>query len=125
MSIDSDLEAMLAGWDSKPVSIGSWTGTGLLDEMDVLDVDRAGDPVLVRKSVLKVPRAAFVDATGALTVARGDTVTIDGTAVGSLNDLVTAVRRKTPGQSVSITYLRGAEKDVALATLTEWTPAVP
>lgn len=79
MSIDSDLESMLAGWDSKPVSIGSWTGTGLLDEMDVLDVDRSGDPVLVRKSVLKVPRAAFVDATGALTVARGDTVTIDGT----------------------------------------------
>jgi len=78
VSIDSDLEAMLAGWDSKPVSIGSWTGTGLLDEMDVLDVDRGGDPVLVRRTVLKVSRAAFVDATGALTVARGDTATVGG-----------------------------------------------
>ncbi len=79
MSIDSDLEAMLAGWDSKPVSIGSWTGTGLLDEMDVLDVDRSGDPVLVRKTVLKVARAPFVDSAGALTIARGDTATIAGT----------------------------------------------
>ena len=79
MSIESDLEAMLAGWDSKPVSIGSWTGTGLLDEMDVLDVDRSGDPVLVRKSVLKLPRAPFLDHTGALTIARHDTATIDGT----------------------------------------------
>ncbi|MCU0267345.1 MAG: S1C family serine protease [Acidimicrobiales bacterium] len=52
-------------------------------------------------------------------------VAIDGTAVGSLNDLVTAIRRKTPGQSVSITYLRETEKDVALATLQEWTPNVP
>ena len=78
MSIDSDLEAMLAGWDSKPVSIGSWTGTGLLDEMDVLDVDRSGEPVLVRKTVLKVARAGLVDADGVATVARGDTTTVGG-----------------------------------------------
>lgn len=86
MSIDSDLSAMLAGWDSKPVSIGSWTGTGLLDEMDVLDVDRGGDPVLVRKSVLKVSRAPFLDAVGALTIARGDSATIDGTSY-TISDL--------------------------------------
>ena len=80
MSIDTDLAAMLAGWDSKPVSIGSWTGTGLLDETDVLDVDRSGDPVLVRKTVLKVPREDFIDAAGTVTVARSDTATVDGTA---------------------------------------------
>ena len=50
----------------------------MLDEMDVLDVDRSGDPVLVRKTVLKVARAPFVDSAGALTVARGDTATIAG-----------------------------------------------
>jgi len=78
VSVDSDLEAMLAGWDSQPVSIGSWTGTGLLDELDDLESDRGGDPVLVRKSVLKLSRADFVDSTGALTIARGDTATIGG-----------------------------------------------
>ena len=78
MSIDSDLEAMLAGWDSKPVSIGSWTGTGLLDEVDDLEQDRNGDPVLVRKTALRVAKAPFVDSTGALTLTRADTATIGG-----------------------------------------------
>lgn len=80
MSIESDLEAMLAGWDSKPVSIGSWTGTGLLDEVDDLESDGSGEPVLVRKTALKVARADFVDALGNLTVSRGDAVTVGGVA---------------------------------------------
>ncbi len=71
---------MLAGWDSKPVSIGSWIGTGLLDEVDDLESDGSGDPVLIRKTVLKVARADFVDSTGALMVARGDTATVGGVA---------------------------------------------
>lgn len=71
---------MLGGWDSRNITIGNVTTVALLDEMDVLDVDRVGDPVLVRKSVLKVARGLFTDALGVLTVARGDTATIDGTA---------------------------------------------
>lgn len=78
MSVDSDLKAILSGFDSKTVTVGDWSGSGIVDEMDVLDQDRGGDPVLVRRTVLKLVRADFLDSTGALTVARGDSAIVDG-----------------------------------------------
>lgn len=80
MSIDSDLAAMLTGWGSVPVVIGAWSGRGLVDERDVPDVDRAGEPVMARQTVLRLRREDFADVAGALTVARGDVVRIDGVA---------------------------------------------
>ena len=80
MSIDGDLAAMLDGWGSVPVTLGSFTGRGLLDERDVPDVDRSGEPVMVRQTVLRLRRSDFTNLAGALTVSRGDTVTIDGKA---------------------------------------------
>ncbi len=77
MSVESDLLAMLEGWDSQEVTLGDFTGRGLLDQMDVVDADRGGDPVLVRKTVLRLRRSDFLDANGACTVSRGDTVTVD------------------------------------------------
>lgn len=79
MSIDSDLAAMLTGWGSVPVTIGAWSGRGLVDERDVPDVDRSGEPVMVRQTVLRLRREDFTDHEG-LTVSRGDVVTIDGVA---------------------------------------------
>lgn len=79
MSIDSDLAAMLAGWGSVPVTLGGWSGRGLLDERDVPDVDRSGEPVMVRQTVLRLRREDFTTH-GNLTVARGDVATIDGVA---------------------------------------------
>lgn len=78
MSIESDLAAMLTGWDKRAVTLNDWMGYGLLEEQDVMDTDRAGDPVLVRRTVLKLRRSDFLDAAGTLTVSRGDTVTVDG-----------------------------------------------
>jgi hypothetical protein len=71
---------MLTGWDSQTVVIGDYSGHGLLDTMDMMDQDKAGDPVLVRRTVLKVSRADFLNGLGVLTVARGDTATLDGVA---------------------------------------------
>lgn len=78
MSIASDLAAMLAGWDHREVVLGDWVGRGLMEEQDVMDTDRNGDPVLVRRTVLKLRREDFLDAGGTLTVSRSDTVTVDG-----------------------------------------------
>lgn len=78
MSIESDLAAMFTGWDRREVVLGDWIGYGLLEEMDTLDADRGGDPILVRKTVLKLRRSDFLDAAGTCTVSRGDTVTVDG-----------------------------------------------
>jgi S1-C subfamily serine protease len=41
------------------------------------------------------------------------------TAIGSGSDLVVALRRYKPAESVAITYLRGNEEQVAFATLAE------
>ena len=41
------------------------------------------------------------------------------TAVESSSDLVVALRRHRPGESVGISYIRGTDQDVALATLAE------
>jgi len=77
MSIASDLAAMLRGWDRRAVTLGTWTGYGLVDELDVLDTDRVGDPVLVRRTVLKLRKADHLDADDAVSVVRGDTLTLD------------------------------------------------
>lgn len=76
--VDTDLAFMLGDFDSKAVTLGSWSGRAIVDEMDVLDVDGSGEPVMVRRTVVRLPRADFLDDTGAVTVARGDAMTIDG-----------------------------------------------
>lgn len=81
MSVASDLAAILKGFDSSWVVLGSFDGRGILETMDVMDTDRVGDPVIVRKTVLKLNRADFLAADGlGVTVSRGDAVTIDGVA---------------------------------------------
>lgn len=77
MSIASDLAAMTTGWGSSAVTLGNFSGRCLLSEGDVVEVDHSGDPVLVRKSFLTFRRSDFVTALGVLTVARGDTATVD------------------------------------------------
>lgn len=79
MSIESDIDAMLTGWDSRTVVLGSFTGKGIVQEMDLIDQDKTGDPVLVRRTVLRLRRSDFLSSDGTLTVSRGDTCTIDGT----------------------------------------------
>jgi hypothetical protein len=78
MSIESDIAAMLTGWDARDVVLGDFTGKGVVQEMDVIDSDRTGDPVLVRRTVLRLRRSDFLDGNGELTVSRGDPLTIDG-----------------------------------------------
>ena len=80
MSVASDLAAMLTGWDRKAVVVGSFAGYGLVDEMDMLDTDRGGDPVLVRRTVVRLRKQDHLDAAGLVNVARGDTITIDTVA---------------------------------------------
>jgi hypothetical protein len=72
VSVDTDLAAMLEGWDSQTVVIGSVAARGILDEVDSIDFDRSNDPVKVRKTVLRVQRALFPAA------ARGDTAVVGG-----------------------------------------------
>lgn len=100
MSIESDLAAILAGWDGRTVVLGDYTGPGVLDEMDVLDSDRSGDPVLVRRTVLKLRRSDFLDATGALTVSRGDTVTVDGIAYSVADARMGSADGRSGGEEV-------------------------
>lgn len=51
-------------------------------------------------------------------LAPGDLITaIDGMPVTDWSDLVLAVRLRRPGETVSVTYLRGAEENVSLLTL--------
>jgi hypothetical protein len=76
--VDRDLAFMLAGFDSKAVCLGSWVGRAIVDEMDVLDVDSGGEPVMVRRTVVRLPREDFLDDTGKSTVTRGTSLTIDG-----------------------------------------------
>ena len=81
MSVASDLAAMLRGWDTKTVRVGAFTGTGLVDEMDVIDTDRPGDPVLVRRTILKLRREDLLASDGVtVSISRGDTVTVDDVA---------------------------------------------
>lgn len=81
MSVASDLAAILRGWDSHTVTVGAYQGRGVVDTMDVLDTDRAGDPVLVRRTVVKLAKADLLSSDGlTVGVARGDAVTIDGLA---------------------------------------------
>lgn len=80
MSIDSDLAAMVTGWGASSIVTGTWSGQALVDEMDVLDQDRGGDPVLVRRTVVRLRKSDHVDSDGVVLRARGDTVQIDGTA---------------------------------------------
>lgn len=78
--VDDDLAFMLSAFDSKAITLGSWSGRGIVDEMDVLDADSVGEPVLVRRTVVRLPRAPFLDHTGKLTVAKNSTMLIDGVA---------------------------------------------
>lgn len=81
MSLDDDLGAILADeFMSVPVVLGDWCGRGFLDELDVPDFDRGDGTVMKRVTVLRLRRSDFTATDGTLTVARGDTVTIDGTA---------------------------------------------
>jgi len=41
------------------------------------------------------------------------------TAIESSSDLIVALRRHHPGESVGVTYIRGVDQQVALATLAE------
>lgn len=78
--IDDDLAFALADTGSVPITVNNWTGRGLVDERDVPDVDRSGDPVLVRQTVVRLRRLDHLDHAGAVTISRGDACRIDGVA---------------------------------------------
>lgn len=86
MSVASDVRSILEGFGSVDVVLGSFKGRGLVDRERYIDTDRAGDPVRVVKHVLKLMLEDFTSAAGLVTVARGDSVTIDGVAY-SISDV--------------------------------------
>lgn len=89
MSIDGHLDAILTGFGSSPVQVNGWTGRGLFDINDTPEVAMVEQGVLVRESVLKLRRSDHVHpVTGAITIADGDTITIDG-----LDYVVAQIRR--------------------------------
>lgn len=78
MSIDSDLDFMLSDWGSSTIALGEYAGRGIVDVMDTMDFDKGGEPVLVRRTIVRLKRSDFIDDDGVLTIARGDICTIDG-----------------------------------------------
>lgn len=71
MSIASDLAAMLTGFGSAEVRAGTVCGRGLVDDEEVAGVDAAGEPLLIRRTVVSLRRADWPD------LAAGDTLRID------------------------------------------------
>jgi hypothetical protein len=97
MSVDTDLAAMLRGWDSKVVAIGTWRGRALVEEVDYLDTDRSGGGVLMRRTVVRIRKADVLTEAGTIPIARGDTVTVDGTAYTVSDVMLGAPGHGQPG----------------------------
>jgi S1-C subfamily serine protease len=56
----------------------------------------------------------------------GDVITkIDGKAVGSMDDVISAIADKKPGDSISVTYVRGKTTSTATVKLTQRPATVP
>lgn len=60
-ALDRHLRRMMTGFGSSTVTVEGVTGHGLLQDEEVADVDRNGEPVLRRQRVLLLAVAEFAE----------------------------------------------------------------
>ena len=80
-------------------------------------------PYDILNTVLNTARVRLSDAMQTL---GGDVITkIDGKSVGSMDDVISTIADKKPGDSVTIQYLRDKTSKTATITLTQRPSTVP